>query len=303
MKRLAKWFVSILFILIVTFGIAFWLRPLSVFRVFNQAQMYFIPAQSSFIEVGEYRIHYYSLGPADGPVAVLVHGLGGRSEDWGKLAPYLARAGYRVYLPDLPGYGQSDKPADFSYSVKDEAAVVSGFFDALGLKQVDLGGWSMGGWIVQLVAAEHPAKIRKLMLLDSAGLYVKPEWDLKLFTPVSPAELEKFDALLMPHPPQLPTFIANDILRTSHEHAWIIRRAIDSMLTGRDTTDALLPTLKMPVLIVWGEVDQITPLSQGQKMHQLIPQSQMNIVPGCGHLAPNECAGEIGPAMVSFLKQ
>jgi len=303
LKRLAKWFVSILFILIVTFGIAFWLRPLSVFRVFNQAQMYFIPAQSSFIEVGEYRIHYYSLGPADGPVAVLVHGLGGRSEDWGKLAPYLARAGYRVYLPDLPGYGQSDKPADFSYSVKDEAAVVSGFFDALGLKQVDLGGWSMGGWIVQLVAAEHPEKIRKLMLLDSAGLYVKPEWDLKLFTPVSPAELEKFDALLMPHPPQLPTFIANDILRTSHEHAWIIRRAIDSMLTGRDTTDALLPTLKMPVLIVWGEVDQITPLSQGQKMHQLIPQSQMNIVPGCGHLAPNECAGEIGPAMVSFLKQ
>ena len=303
MKRLAKWFVSILFILIVTFGIAFWLRPLSVFRVFNQAQMYFIPAQSSFIEVGEYRIHYYSLGPADGPVAVLVHGLGGRSEDWGKLAPYLARAGYRVYLPDLPGYGQSDKPADFSYSVKDEAAVVSGFFDALGLKQVDLGGWSMGGWIVQLVAAEHPERIRKLMLLDSAGLYVKPEWDLKLFTPVSPAELEKFDALLMPHPPQLPTFIANDILRTSHEHAWIIRRAIDSMLTGRDTTDALLPTLKMPVLIVWGEVDQITPLSQGQKMHQLIPQSQMNIVPGCGHLAPNECAGEIGPAMVSFLKQ
>jgi pimeloyl-ACP methyl ester carboxylesterase len=303
LKRLAKWFVSILFILIVTFGIAFWLRPLSVFRVFNQAQMYFIPAQSSFIEVGEYRIHYYSLGPADGPVAVLVHGLGGRSEDWGKLAPYLARAGYRVYLPDLPGYGQSDKPADFSYSVKDEAAVVSGFFDALGLKQVDLGGWSMGGWIVQLVAAEHPERIRKLMLLDSAGLYVKPEWDLKLFTPVSPAELEKFDALLMPHPPQLPTFIANDILRTSHEHAWIIRRAIDSMLTGRDTTDALLPTLKMPVLIVWGEVDQITPLSQGQKMHQLIPQSQMNIVPGCGHLAPNECAGEIGPAMVSFLNQ
>ena len=303
MKRLAKCFVSILFILIVTFGIAFWLRPLSVFRVFNQAQMYFIGAQSSFIEVGEYRIHYYSLGPADGPVAVLVHGLGGRSEDWGKLAPYLARAGYRVYLPDLPGYGQSDKPADFSYSVKDEAAVVSGFFDALGLKQVDLGGWSMGGWIVQLVAAEHPERIRKLMLLDSAGLYVKPEWDLKLFTPVSPAELEKFDALLMPHPPQLPTFIANDILRTSHEHAWIIRRAIDSMLTGRDTTDALLPTLKMPVLIVWGEVDQITPLSQGQKMHQLIPQSQMNIVPGCGHLAPNECAGEIGPAMVSFLKQ
>jgi pimeloyl-ACP methyl ester carboxylesterase len=75
------------------------------------------------------------------------------------------------------------------------------------------------------------------------------------------------------------------------------------MLTGRDTTDSLLPGLKMPVLIVWGEVDQITPLSEGQKIHQLIPQSQMSEIPGCGHLAPNECASQIGPGMVSFLKQ
>ena len=72
-------------------------------------------------------------------------GLGGRAEDWRSLAPYLAKAGYRVYMPDLPGYGRSEKPADFSYSVPDEAAVVVGFMDALGLKQVDLGGWSMGG--------------------------------------------------------------------------------------------------------------------------------------------------------------
>jgi pimeloyl-ACP methyl ester carboxylesterase len=234
---------------------------------------------------------------------VLVHGLGGRSEDWEKLAPFFVRAGFRVYLPDLPGYGESDKPADFSYSVRDEAKIVAGFFDALGLKQADLGGWSMGGWVVQLVAAEHPDRIRRLMLFDSAGPYVKPDWDIKLFTPVSPAELEKFDALLMPHPPQLPRFVAKDILRTSREHAWIIHRALDTMLTGRDTTDSLLPTLKMPVFIVWGDVDQITPLSEGQKIHKLIPQSQMHVVSGCGHLAPNECAGQIGPAAVGFLKQ
>ena len=49
--------------------------------------------------------------------------------------------------------GAANKPADFSYSVHDEAEVVVGFLDALGLKQVDLGGWSMGGWIVQQVAA------------------------------------------------------------------------------------------------------------------------------------------------------
>ena len=303
MKRILKWTALVFLALIATFGLTFWMRPLNVFRTVNQAQMYFIGARGDFVDVDGYRVHYYSLGPADGKVVVLVHGLGGRSEDWEKLAPFFVRAGYRVYLPDLPGYGQSDRPADFSYSVGDEAKVVAGFFDALGLKQVDLGGWSMGGWIVQLVAARHPERIRRLMLFDSAGLYVKPDWDIKLFTPVSPAELEKFDALLMPHPPQLPGFLAKDILRTSREHAWIIHRALDSMLTGRDTTDSLLPALKMPVFIVWGDADRITPLSEGQKIHQLIPQSEMHVVSGCGHLAPNECADQIGPEAVSFLKQ
>ena len=303
MKRTLKLFALAVIALIAALGMTFWLRPLIVFRLFNQAQMYSIGARSGFVDVGDYRVHYYSLGPEHGNVVVLIHSLGGRSEDWEKLAPYFVKAGYRVYLPDLPGYGQSDKPADFSYSVGDEAKIVAGFFDALELKQVDLGGWSMGGWIVQLIAAEHPDRIRRLMLFDSAGLYVKPEWDIKLFTPVSPAELEKFDALLMPHPPRLPDFVAKDILRTSREHAWIIHRALDSMLTGRDTTDSLLPALKMPVLIVWGDADRITPLSEGQKMHQLVPQSEMHVVSGCGHLAPNECAGQIGPEAVSFLKQ
>jgi pimeloyl-ACP methyl ester carboxylesterase len=50
-------------------------------------------------------------------------------------------------------------------------------------------------------------------------------------------------------------------------------------------------------------VDQITPLSEGEKMHQLIPQSQFDVIAGCGHLAPNECAAPIGPKMVAFLKQ
>ena len=80
----------------------------------------------------------------------------------------------------------ASSPRNFSYSVPDEAAVVVGFLDAMGLKQVDLGGWSMGGWIVQLVAAEHPERVRRLMLFDSAGVYAKPAWDTRLFTPKNP---------------------------------------------------------------------------------------------------------------------
>jgi len=296
--------ISLLIIVILTASAAiFWARPVSVFRVFNEAQIYLIGARSHNTTVSGFRIHYYTLGPATGQPVVLVHGLGGRAEDWEKLAPYLRKAGYRVYLPDLPGFGQSERPPNFSYSVTDQSKMVVGFFDALGLKQVDLGGWSMGGWIVQLVAANNPDRVSRLMLFDSAGLYVKPEWDTKLFTPISPAEVEKLDKLLMPHPPDLPNFVSRDILRVSREHSWIMHRSLDTMLQGRETTDTLLPQLKMRVLIVWGELDQITPLSEGEKIHQLIPQSQMDVIAGCGHLAPNECANVIGPEMIRFLSQ
>ena len=301
-SRKIKWAVCILLLLAALCGFAaFWLRPVGIFRAISEVRLLLSGVESSWTAVNGYRIHYYALGPEKGPAVVLVHGLGGRAEDWGDLAPYLARAGYRVYLPDLPGYGQSERPAGFSYSVTDQASVVAGFFNSIGLKQVDLGGWSMGGWIVQRVALEHPKRVRKLMLFDSAGLLAKPDWDTALFTPSSAAELAQLDALLMPKPPAVPGFIASDILRISKENAWVIHRALDSMLTGRETTDSLLPELKMPVLIVWGADDHITPLSQGETIHKLISRSQLEVFDGCGHLAPTQCAGQIGPRVVGFL--
>jgi pimeloyl-ACP methyl ester carboxylesterase len=296
------WFIAIPLLLAVSAAVVFWARPVSVFQQYTEMRMRLSGAQSRSITVEGYRVHYYALGPAAGPAVVLVHGLGGRAEEWDNLAFRLARAGFRVYLPDLPGYGQSEKPASFSYSVPDEAAVVVGFLDALGLKQVDLGGWSMGGWIVQLVASEHPERVRSLILFDSAGIYAKPAWDTRLFTPTTPAELDQLDALLMPSPPQVPGFIASDILRVSKKNAWVIHRALASMLTGRDATDSLLPRLTMPVLIVWGAEDRITPLSQGEKIHSLLPQSELDVIPGCGHLAPSQCAANIAPKLVEFVK-
>jgi len=83
----------------------------------------------------------------------------------------------------------------------------------------------------------------------------------------------------------------------------VIHRSVATMLTGRETTDKLLPGLKMAVLLVWGAEDRITPLNQGETMHRLIPQSQLDVFPGCGHLAPRLCAARIGPTVVEFLKQ
>ncbi len=77
---------------------------------------------------------------------------------------------------------------------------------------------------------------------------------------------------------------------------------MNSMLAGSDLLDGKLGALKMPVLIVWGKNDQLTPVSLAYVFHAQIPQSVLEIYDGCGHLAPRECAGRIGPNTLDFLR-
>lgn len=292
----------VLLLLVLTGIITFWLRPVDCYKEYGYLRERLDGYQSATVTVRGIEMHYLALGPQSGQPIVLVHGLGAQGEDWLPLAPSLAHAGYRVILPDLPGYGRSARPTDFSYSVHDESEMVVGFLDALGLHQVELGGWSMGGGIAQHVAYYHAERVRRLMLFDAVGLYQKAAWDVRLFTPHTTEELLELWALLTPHPQPIAPFIARDALRHSQKNAWVVHRAVMSMLTGRDATDTLLPQLKMPTLIVWGTEDRIFPVWNAQKMHELVPQSQLLLVPGCGHRAPAECVSQIAPTVLAFSK-
>lgn len=283
-----------------TTGILEW--PVTIYDGFTDAYIWIRGFRRRWIVVNGYRLHYLVGGRVSGPPLVLLHGLGGRAENWRALAPYFAKAGFRVYMPDLLGYGRSPMPEDFSYSMRDEAELTIAFVRALGHTAVDLGGWSMGGWIAQLIAGKAPELVRHLMLFDSAGLHVRPKWNPEVFIPCSPEQLECLHGIMEPNPRPIPGFLARDLLRTCESRNWVVRRALVSMFEGGDVTDSILPTLKMPVFIGWGEKDQCIPIQQAAKMHSLIPQSELHIVPNCGHLAPLECARQLGPPAVGFLK-
>jgi pimeloyl-ACP methyl ester carboxylesterase len=303
MTRIIFWRLSFVFlILLVVAGSVFYTRPTWVLGEIQAFRLHAAGVESYSVIIDGHRIHYYVRGPVNGAPVVLVHGLGGRSEDFLNLAPYLQKAGYRIYTPDLLGFGQSEEPYNATYSISDQADLVVNFLDSVGLKQVDLGGWSMGGWIAQKVAVDHPERVRRLVLMDSAGLRMPPAWDTKLFTPTNAAEVNQLEALLMPNPPRLPKFVAEDILRLSASYGWVVKRALASMLTATDVMDEDLPSLKMPVLILWGDQDRITPLSEGRAIHALIPHSRLEVASGCGHLAPQNCTAAFGPMMTRFLQ-
>ena len=288
---------SVLALLLI--ALAFWLRPVSFLNGYYHLRLYLAGGRSRSIDVNGRQIHYNVLG--HGPALVLIHGLGGRAENWQYLAHRLI--GHRVYMLDMPGFGRSQSRADFSYSPRAQAAVVIGFLDALGLHQVDLGGWSMGGWIAQLIASQQPDRIRKLILFSSAGLRDRLPWEPALFFPTNLEEWHQFQAMLMPNPPRLADFIAWDFLRMNQRNAPVVARTLHAMRSGQDCTDEILPQLKMPVLIVWGAKDRIIPPSHAHTHQRLAPQSQLELMPDLGHLAVIEGASSVAPLVLQFLKR
>lgn len=287
-------------VLLVLTGISllsFYLRPEFFIDKLQQFRVWRMGLQPEFVVLNGQKIRYLVGGT--GKPLVLVHGLAGRSEDWIALVPYFVDNGYKVYAPDLLGYGQSARP-DVDYSISLEEDIVKQFLDSQGLKQPDMAGWSMGGWITLKFAADHPERVQKLILLDSAGVKFDPK-NVPLLRPKTEADLGRMMQVLTPHPPHIPSFYATDILRGFAREDWIIDRALKSMYTGKDLMDARLNTIRTPVLLLWGREDVLTPSSMGEQMHNGIPQSELKIFDGCGHLAPVECSSEVGPTMIDFL--
>jgi pimeloyl-ACP methyl ester carboxylesterase len=281
------------------FGAMIWLHPLWLLDQMTNLRLAFYGVHSETVNVDGYQIHYLVGG--SGRPLVLVHGLGSRGADWAEMIPALVRGGYRIYAPDLLGYGLSSKPADASYSIPLQASIVQGFLDSQHLSRVDMAGWSMGGWIAMRVALNQPDRIRRLVLLDSAGLRFKLSFDPALFEPTSPKQLAALQDLLMPRPHAAPHFLTNAMLRRGEKLGWVVRRSVDSMMTGNDLLDGKLSPLTMPVLVGWGKEDRLIPLTTGYELHNEIPQSVLAVYSGCGHLAPGLCANQVGPSVVGFL--
>jgi hypothetical protein len=108
--------------------------------------------------------------------------------------------------------------------------------------------------------------------------------------------------LLEPGSQPLPGFIARDALRKFAGQQWVIDRGMDSMLTGRDLVDSRLGGFQEPLLIVWGADDQLIPLGVAEQMHSLDPRSELDVVQGCGHLAPSLCSSRVAAATAAFLQ-
>src|SRR3979490_700430 len=294
--------VALLVLGVVAAGLIFYRYPVWVVDQQIRFHLWREGVKSEYVEAGGYRLHYFEASPGNGgggmPL-VLVHGLGARGEDWAAMIPALAAQGFHVYAPDLLGHGRSPKP-DVDYSISLEEQTVVQFMQAMHVPRADVGGWSMGGWIVMKLALDHPEMVDRLAVYDSAGVYFPATWEPELFTPAVRVGVKKLRERLSPKPRPLPNFAAEAALRKLEGNAWVVKRSMSAMTNGRDLLDFRLHGITQPMLIVWGAQDELIPLSAGERIHKSVPQSVLNIVEGCGHLAPAECPRPVIEGAVEF---
>lgn len=286
-------------------GLAVFLRePLWLARQGTHLGLFFSHVQSNYVLTPEGRVHYYDAEPripGGGVPLVLLHGLGDRDESWAPMLKRLKRAGFHVYAPDLLGYGRSPRPQDGDYSIAGQSKYVYDFIQALGLQKTDLGGWSMGGWIAVTLAHEHPELLDRVVVFDSAGMRNQPPIPKSVFEPNSPEDVAKLWSLMEPEAKPLPANVRSAAVRSFADVRPTVEKTFQS-LHANAFLDDVLPTLPEPLLILWGSTDKLTPLALGQQMHALAPRSELDIVEGCGHLAPSLCVARVAPAVADFLK-
>jgi pimeloyl-ACP methyl ester carboxylesterase len=240
----------------------------------------------SSIRVGDVELHVEQHG--DGPALLLVAGIPAVASDWAPLCERLA-ASRHVIAYDNRGSGRSGSTPG-PYTTRQLAADAAGLLDALGIVHADVFGMSMGGMIAQELALGWPERVRRLVLgCTHAGVHHaarQPREAGRAFALRTDDWAERMRALA-------PFAFARDV------DAATLARFIDKKT--RDVQDpvgyqaqidavlahdayARLPTLRAPTLIITGDDDQVIPAASSDVLHQQIPGSRLEVVPGAGHL-------------------
>ena len=260
-------------------------------------------------DVSGLRVHYVRKGR--GPALILLHGLGSSIYTWADVIPALAQD-HDVVAADLPGFGGSDVPDELASSVY--PATVLGLLDRLGISRATLVGNSLGGAVAVVLAARHPERVRRLVLLDSAGYNLEPSKRPMILRLVGSAPVAAaLDAL-----PIRRWLVTRALRQVFYDPARVTPEKVEEYLAPLarpGATDAVrslindrsgfgLPALvsevRVPTLIVWGRNDRWVPLADADRFAAAIPGSRKVVLEECGHVPQEERPAEIVHLLEEF---
>jgi pimeloyl-ACP methyl ester carboxylesterase len=291
--------------------LAFGFLGLAVTRPrFHDARLTGAPEDATFVELDGVHVRYRDAGHGD--AVVLVHGYGASSESWLPVMPALIAAGYRVIALDLKGFGWSSRPAG-DYSPAAQAHLVWRVLDALGVTEAALVGHSWGSSVVLAMAVAAPARVRRVALYAAYvyddqvppvfrlaerplvgellfGLYYKERVENRVAFAfaddrfVTQHKVDRLEAELA-----RPGTVAAALATARRHHFSSMHRA--------------LRTFDRPVILLWGEHDQVTPLRFGRRLAGELVNARMRVYPNCGHVPMVEAHAASTADLVAFLDE
>jgi pimeloyl-ACP methyl ester carboxylesterase len=306
-KRLGLGLVGLLFIIWLGLVIyAYWPTGIEEVPAVNLAG----PADL-FVNVDGLNIRYQTWGtPAPGkPTALLLHGFANSLQSFRLLAPLLTDR-YYVVAYDMPGFGLSDKPAPFDYKNAHQAEMASDLIATLGLKNVVVGGHSLGGAIALRVALESPEVIGLVVMnpgIITSGVpaiakylvFPFPRLQARIFG--DPAFRSDFLRRSFISPGIVTDDVVNDLSRTSRTEGYL--SGMTSMMGQYSEPDEvpMLPRLKVPSLIVWGQLDRNKTMGEFEELKAKLPGNTAVLVSTSGHYVQEEAPAETAAAMNAFV--
>ena len=252
-----------------------------------------------------YRLPYYKGG--QGPVLVLLHGFGDSKISFLQTARYLTSQ-YTVILPAVPGFGETERDPALKYGAHDQARRLLRFLnqiDALSDGPILLGGNSMGGHISAAFALAYPEHVRRLILLDPAGLQID---GTGTYAPdQSPLKTDAdFEAQLdrtFVEKPYVPGPVRKALIaRAADDFDWLNRVRADLRADSDYRLNDRIQKLNIPTLIVWGDHDQIISPAHAEYWHAHVPDSKLVILKDMGHAPQYERPEETARVILEFLQ-
>ena len=247
-----------------------------------------------FIKIDDLKVYYEVEG--QGHPILLLHGWGQSVAAFQPVFDYL-KQNFRVYSLDFPGFGQSEEPQTV-WSVYDYADMVDKFVKQLDIKNPTIFGHSFGGR-VGIIYAGRQNDLNKLVLIDSAG--IKPKRGLDYYVRVYTYKLGK-KVLSLPGLRAYKEKMMENAGSSDYKNASMMMRQIMSKVVNEDLQH-LMPSIQAETLLVWGDLDDATPLSDAKIMEQKIPGAGLVVFKGAGHYSYLECLGQFLRVIDVFLEK
>lgn len=258
------------------------------------------------MEIHGANYHYEERGT--GLAVVLVHGFPLDGRIWEDQVSALSER-WRVIVPDLRGFGQSQPPSPFT--IESLADDLHALLAGIGALPCVIGGLSMGGYVCFAFITKYATEVKGLVLVDTRCEADAPEGKegrLKMIEACraggAKAVADQMEAkMLAPGEMQTRPHLARDVRAIMESQPGPTIEYACLALRDREDYRDKLASVAAPTLIVVGEADAITPPAVAQGMHREIPQSKLAIIPAAGHLSPMEQPHLVTSALRRFLEQ